>query len=536
MSLGSVRGSGHTATPKDTPVQHLPSPMPRARTRRLTLCSIWSCCAVLTCASAFSILSIGSTLSLLSIGSTLSLLSIGSTLSLLSIGSVASTLSVGSYGCYGKFFSNCHRAGWDGAVALDVRFTAQTWDRMATCDFDGYQRYKKYKTADHPCAYHGATCTYAHGNHTRTIPCKVRRKGFSTFRALDAAPSFKVKFYADAAYASKLDLELGDLGRVPGVVADKATFNNMAYSTSYSGYGEVEAYDTFHRMDYPGMPGATYAQITTYRADVRVNRYVGSVVEDANNDDYFARMAHEYGTNYLLLEVDNTGVEYKTAKGTLKQTVDRKLLAKLLNREEEEGEDGVLALMQAEEVSKFYAGERLTHNWDGACLRVVPNNFYIVVWEAADGTHRVRFLPKGMDWVYQGCVYALYTDAHAYCGPVQRLLATNASGVDAVHAAYAERVPYRATTCGQEVGYLFLFLVLSTLAAFFCTVAGVRLTAVLARRKEEGVSNPVRLETDVVVVRGEDAERPRRHAHRVGAREESRARRALAAHAGVLSL
>lgn len=466
-SLGGVRGSGTVPRERAAPAVHR-----RAAARcigartRCTLLATGSCCAALAFASAFSILSVGSVLSVLSVGSTLSVLSVGS---------VASTLSVGSYGCYGKFFSNCHRAGWDGAVALDVRFDARTWDRMATCDFAGYQRYKKYKTATDPCAYHGATCTYTHGNRTRTVvPCKVRRKGFTAFRAMDARPAFKVKFYADAEFDSKLDLELGDLGRVAGVVADKATFNNMAYSTSFSGHGEVEAYDTFHRMDYPGMPGAAHVRITTYRADARVNRYVGAVVEDANNDDYFARMAHEYGANYLLLEVDNTGVEYKTAKGALKQTVDRKLLAKLLNREEEDGEDGVLALMRAEEVMKFYAGERLTHNWDGACLRAVPSNFYIVVWEAADGAYRVRFLPKGMDWVYQGCVYDWFADARAYCGPVQRLLATNASEVAAVHAAYAARVPYRATTCGQEVGYLFLFLVLSTLAALG-VVAGVRL-------------------------------------------------------------
>ena len=302
----------------------------------------------------------------------------------------------------------------------------------------------------------------------------MRRKGFSTYRPLPSKPSFKVKFYEDVNFTKKMDLNLGRLGGVESdIVADKATFNNMAYSTSYSGNGEVEAYGTFHEMDYPGMPAASYVQISTYRGAERVSRYVGSVIEDMNNDDHFSRMSHEYGTNYLLVEVDNTGLEYKTASGTFKKSgVDRKLLKVILNREEEEEEDdGPLRFLNHDEMLRFYIGERLTHNWDGACLRLTPNNFYIVVWTSKDGETNMRFLPKGMDWVFQGCVYDMF--ASTYCGPVQSLLHTNATDYESMSKRYTRLVPYRSSTCAEEVGITIMFVCVSVVLALISTLLGI---------------------------------------------------------------
>jgi hypothetical protein len=439
----------------------------RGRGSVLSACGCFSCCSVLAFASAFSVLSVASVFSTLSVGSTWSLLSVGS---------VDSVLSVGSYGCYGKVFSNCHRASWDGEVSLDLRFSRDAWERMERCDFDDYQSFKKFETVDDACAHQSATCTYTNvrGAPTRTVPCTARRKGFSTFRAMDDRPSFKVKFYEDAARTVKLDLPLGTLGRAGSVVADKATFNNMAHSTSFTGNTEVEAYDAFHRMDYAGTPGAAYVRIRTYRGDDLVDSYVGSVVEDVNNDDYFKRV-REYGDDRLLLEVDNTGLEYKDAKGRFKSSIERRLIANLLNRKEVEGEtDGPLDMMRRDEVVKLYAAERATHNWDGACLRPMPNNFYVLAWEDANATTHVRYVPKGMDWVFQGCVYDwfVHPSRKAYCGPVQRAEHEDPDGFRAAYDAELARVPYRSQTCGEEVGFLILFVACSAIAAAVGLAAG----------------------------------------------------------------
>lgn len=423
--------------------------------------SVWSARSLVSACSALSILSVASSLSLLSvlsIGSTLSVLSLGSTLSVLSVASVDSYMSIGSYGCTRMIFSNCHFEP-SATVEVDIRLNESEWDRMAGCSSDDYQRFKKYETASNPCDYQRANCTVRNGDVTRTAFCKVRRKGFSTFRPMAEGPSWKLKFYEDPEYDDKLDLEMGPVGWVPSFKADKVTLNNMAYSTSFSKLTEVEAYDTFHRLSYPAMPTIDHVRIATYRGGERVSSYVGSIVEDVSNDDYFKRLKGSYGTDYWLLEVDNTGLEVKELEGGFEDEIGSDLVEKLLNREVVQGETGgVYALFNATEILLYYLAERLTHNWDGAFLKLVPSNHYILAWlDANSSTTRARLIPKGMDWVFQGCIYEYETADRPYGGLAQRALNEAAGSYESFRAANAALVPYTSASCSEEIGYAAAF-------------------------------------------------------------------------------
>ena len=449
--------------------------------------STWSVLSFCSFLSGSSILAACSGVSVLSVGSALSVLSIGSTLSVLSIGSVDSYLSIGSHGCTMRLFSDCTDRAWNGNISLDIYFEDETWDNMSRCTFYDYQRYKKYETNNNDCAYRPARCVFENfgdGTPLKNVSCKARRKGFSTFRDMGDRPSFKVKFYDEN--DDKLDLHMGSVGYVPDLVADKCTFNNMLYSSSYTGHTEVEAYRTYYdRLKYPATPTADYVRISTYRGTHLRDRYVGSIVEDVNNDDYVTRVS-EYGSDWLLMEVDNTGMEYKGAKGTYKDSIPRKLFEKLINREEKEDEadGGLLHLMNITEVVMFYNGELMTHNWDGASLRPIPNNFYIILW-GNDTDPRARFLPKGMDWVFQGCVYDFFTDRGSpFAGPVQAaraVLLGNGSHASRLEMQMETYEKYRSMTCGEEVGQMLLVFLLS--AASVTGICGLLYLLVRAIRK-----------------------------------------------------
>lgn len=400
-----------------------------------------------------------SSLSILSFGSVLSVLSIGSTFSAFSVGSINSFASVGSYGCSFRVFSNCHRPPKDNGLHFDILVEDATWDAMSTCSFEDYQQFKKFTTDDTPCGYKRAKCHYSNNdaNISLKLNCKVRRKGFTTFQSMDAMPSFNVKFYDDA--WKKDDVTFGTFD---GVVftADKIRLNNMAFSNSWSGLTEVHAYDTFRRMGYAYMPVARDITLSTFKGVEQQASYGAALIEVIDNDDYFKRPDVPFGNDYMVFEVDNTGTELKDAEGIFKGNVDTHLLEGILNRDVEDGKtDGVIDHMDRYETLTYYAGERLTRSWDGACLSMIPNNVYIIVWQnETSGRTQIRYMPKGLDRVFQGCEYDAWTSSRQYCGPVQAFLESSShpSYLDMIDG-YNSRVPYTSSTCGGDVGILLGF-------------------------------------------------------------------------------
>lgn len=408
--------------------------------------------------SSISAFAVASLLSVLSCGSVLSFLSVGSTLSILSVASVGSVLSIGSRGCHLGFFSDCQGAYPDAEVAFELNFNDDTWRTMSNCSFDDYQKFKKYESASTAqCDYQKAQCKYKNlktGGASVELPCEIRRKGFTSWETLEGTPSFKLKF--------DTDLNLGLLDGVQREV-DELTLNNMRFSDSWTHNREVEAYDLFRNIGFEHTPVAAHARVQVYRGKrlVRTGRY--ALIENVNDGSFLKREwarqhpGEEYDDGgYMLFEADNRGLEFKKGK---KNFDDEKLATvglfeTIINRE------GVLAkYMDEEDTLLFYAGELLTKNWDGACLRYVPNNHYIFVSRANEEEPKVRFIPKGLDRVWQGCGYEVGVSEGLrvrkrppYCGPVLKLLDGGAERFETLLREAKTNAQYVSASCSGDVG------------------------------------------------------------------------------------
>lgn len=445
----------------------------------------FSCCSLFGCAS---ICSFVSGLSILSAGSVLSVLSVGSTLSVLSAGSVNSFLSIGSNGCSMRFFADCRAAYPDAEVAFEVSLSDEVWHNMSECTFDEYQRFKKYEDPDlQHCDYHPANCSYvnlATGTNVSGVACEVRRKGFTTWEALGERPSLKVKFDDDV-----------DLGTIDGVelVVDELTLNNQKFSDSWSGHREVEAYDLFREIGFANTPVSAHAEVTLIKGGSRRATQRYALVQNVNDGGFLkqhwkdSHPGREYDEGgYMLFEVDNRGLEFKKGKKKFKtdNDVSIALMESLINREGD-----LLSLMDPEDLSRFYAAEVLTGNWDGACLRYIPNNHYVSVTQSDDDAPVVRFLPKGMDRVFQGCAFDMGQSYFSggmhppYCGPMQRLLdnSTLASRYAHILDNATRTASVSKRTCGEDTQTLSYIIIANVCGAVFLYAIGVSCAIALTR-------------------------------------------------------
>lgn len=448
--------------------------------------------SVLSTLSVLSFASIGafaSAFSIVSAGSVLSILSIGSTMSILSVGSVDSVLSIGSNGCYLRFFGNCKATLPTAEVAFKLDFTKETWDNMRKCTFDEYQKFKKFEPSeDHPCDYHAADCSFKNVNDPskdrKNIACKIRRKGFTTWESLDDKPSFKVKIDDD--------LDMGTIDDV-AMEVDEFTLNNMKFSDSWSGHGEVEAYDLFRKIGFRNMPAAAHAQVTLLRDSEAVNTHSYALIQNVNDGTYMKALwkgqhpAAEYDEGgYMLFEVDNRGLEFKKGKKNFDtdQTAEIALFERVINREGD-----LLEYMDADDISTLFIGETLTGNWDGACLRYIPNNYYVAVTRSATDKPKVRYVPKGMDRVFQGCAYEIGQNylmggmTPPYCGPMQKVLSnsTTLARYEELESLARASAQFQKRTCEEDLGTLSLIIAVSVAIAFACTTFSLLAVYIMRR-------------------------------------------------------
>jgi hypothetical protein len=354
---------------------------------------------------------------------------------------------------------------------------------METCTFDDYQQFKKYEDSHPECDYVAAECTYKHLTQgiEHVDKCRVRRKGFTSWESMGAKPSYKIKFSDDLKlgnfYGSELEV-------------DRVTLNNMRQSTSWSGLREVEAYEVYRAIGFPDTPIATHAQVRVFKGDREVSTHSYAMVENVNDGTYLKKFWRNMQTsdapsgsaadpNYVLFEADNTGFEFKKAKGSLDNSkkVSMQLVEDIINRE-----GGLSNFMIDAHMVLYYIGEMLIGHWDGACLRYLNLNYYIGVAsvdnDLADGGDIVvRYIPKGLDRVFQGCVYDLMVRPEPpYCGPVQQIIAENPADFEAQLVDAEASAPYTRSSCASEVGYFFAILLPS---------AAVPLLILLALRKKE---------------------------------------------------
>lgn len=427
--------------------------------------------AIFSLLSLLSMISMGSLFSVLSVGSVLSVMSIGSTLSVLSVGSVSSVLSIGSNGCYFRFFANCRAPYPNPTLSFQLRFTDDVWDTMSACTFDEYQKFKKFEPVDnHKCDYQPAQCSFVNIKETTKnvsdINCRIRRKGFTTWEEMNAKPSFKLKFDDDI-----------DFGTIDGVhmKVDELTLNNMKFSDSWSGNREVEAYELFRQIGYRNMPVATHAEVNVFRNDTHINKHSYAMIQNVNDGGFMKTYYNNEHPNsnydnggYMLFEVDNRGLEFKKGKKNFKTNKDAEigLFETIINRESD-----ILEFMDTDDVIKYFIGEELTGNWDGACLTYIPNNYYIAVSQNETNTPKIRYLPKGMDRVFQGCGYDIAQSMSGgmmppYCGPMQKILYNESTRNRYEHLRQEANLlaSYKKRSCAEDIGTLSIIIILNVVS------------------------------------------------------------------------
>ena len=314
------------------------------------------------------------------------------------------------------------------------------------------------------------------------IRCKVRRKGFTTWEDMDRKPSFKLKFEEHETKEGKHDDREIDMGTIDNILMNKidgVTLNNMKYSDSWSGNREVEAYDLFRNIGFPAMPAAAYAKVTLRKGNHTVNTHTYGMIQ--NVDSFYMKKQlwpsqhqteydKENDHGYILFEVDGRGLELKKSKDFYKnKDLNLDLSKAVINRESD-----ILDYMDRDEMSKFFIGELLTKNWDGACLRYIPNNYYIAVTGTGNSTNKfkVRYVPKGMDRVFHGCTYEMMSwlmfmggANPPYCGPMQAIFddPTGKAHYEKLKAAAEPLANYESSTCAKDVGIMGI-MVLGTIA------------------------------------------------------------------------
>ena len=408
--------------------------------------------------STLSCASLISALSLLSIGSIISIGSVGSTASVFSVGSVASVLSIGSIGCVFGFFDECAATYPYPEAIVNITLSEDAWDDMASCSKDDYRKYKAVDAPD-SCDYKPATCSYWHIEDRRRTsqPCRVRRKGGASWRALDRKPSFKIKWDDNKVRFASFECTT-DGSCPPGETANiweskKVTLNHQVHAR-----GEVSASGLFRNvLGYSTTPLAIPAKLNLYRGDsLRLSD--DYVMVETISDKHFMRK--HFGDDYLLFEKEVSQLEFKRGGGIfdeddMNSTVHVKKVEDAMHLR--------LAHMRAYDVAAYYAGERLTHHFDGACLRASSSNNHYIAFH--NGTF--TYIPSGMDQTF-GCLSQLSVAGNApTCAPAMECLAD-----DSCNAMYEEFMSrggaaYQAPSCIEEATRTFLTSVAT------CVVAAV---------------------------------------------------------------
>ncbi len=410
--------------------------------------STWSCISVVSLISALSLFSLGS---IVSIGS------IGSTASAFSVGSVASVLSIGSLGCVFGFFEDCSAVYPEPMAIVNITLSEEVWDDMTSCSKDDY---RKYQAVDLPesCDYKPATCSYRNlQDELRTSQsCKVRRKGGASWRSLGGKPSFKIKWDDKVRFASFECTIEGSCppGKTVNVwESKKLTLNNQVQAR-----GEVSAYALFRNvLGYSATPLAIPAKVNLYRGGhLRMSDDYAMV--ETISDKYFMRK--HFGDDYLLLEKEAPQMEFKRGGGVFDED-DKSSTVHV--KKVEEAMHLRLLHMHASEVAAYYAGERMTHHFDGACLRASSsNNHYIAMH---NGTF--TYIPSGMDQTF-GCLSQLSVAGDApTCAPAMDCLA------DKSCRAMYEELMSRAGEAHQEPSCIEEVARTSLTSAATCIAAAV---------------------------------------------------------------
>lgn len=345
----------------------------------LSYASVWSTGSTASLSSFLCILGI------VSFGSISSYMSVASTASVLSVASSSSFMSVGSVGCSFRYLDDCQtKVVHPITTSVDIVLPEATFDTMETCSRDEYEMEERPQK----CDYQAANCTYttSNSNASITAECEVRRKGFSTWRAMRGKPSFKVKnFNEDDDGVLFGEFPCGN--NCPGGTSsnmwrsEKFTLNNQVQED-----GEIDAYETF-RAFIPA-PMAFQTTVRLYRGDELVKEDTYAMLETIDDKAFMEKW---FGEPYALYEVENDEATLERDDG-FNESVEP--------LETESTLQSILALglsdLNRYNILYYFAGEVVTRHWDGGCLREKQNNYYV----AYNGTDYF-YIPSGVDQTFQ---------------------------------------------------------------------------------------------------------------------------------------
>lgn len=272
-----------------------------------------------------------------------------------------------------------------------IYLSAQTWDTMASCTK------AEYKSSDRPakCDYQEAECVYDGGPR---VPCEVRRKGSTTWRAMNKRPSLKIK--------GMKGLDGEDYVFADDWVSKKVTLNNGV--KRFSADAEVRAYDMFRDLGVKSSL-AKLCTVKLHRGATLIGDHEDYTMIETISDKAF--MKKHFGDDWVLWEVEKGFTECKRDNGVFDDEC------------ETDGSDMQgLSLTQTdrEEMIRYFVGEQLTSHTDSACLGVATgNNYYVAKW-VPDGTSYARhtFIPSGVDRTF-GC-WLQYATHFPMCKPMQQ--------------------------------------------------------------------------------------------------------------------
>jgi hypothetical protein len=290
------------------------------------------------------------------------------------------------------FFKDCTKSHSTN-TNFSITIPEETWDTMASCT------YAEYK-GDRPerCDYYAAKCSYGT---SVGLDCEVRRKGSSTWRELDAKPSFKVKFEDRIEFmTSRCSSEYCPPGMSTNVHrSKKVTLNNMIVHD-----GEVDAYSEFRK--YMAAPNAQHVSVALYRGETLLRDEVYTMVENVNDKEF---MRKHFGDDFTLHEVDTDLAFFERDGG-------------LLTREDV-AVDSIIHtpfdMMDSDNILKYYACERLVGHWDGACMNPRGSMNHYVAYNG----RALFYVPWGLDQTFQECHSAWLSDPNPQCLPIQQCLA-----------------------------------------------------------------------------------------------------------------
>ena len=175
---------------------------------------------------------------------------------------------------------------------------------------------------------------------------------------MEGTPSFKLKF--------DTDLNLGLLDGVQREV-DELTLNNMKFSDSWTHNREVGVRSLRNISFSTSTRRARRVQVYRREQSSCVQRY--ALIENVNDGSFLKQWARQHpggeydDGGYMLFEADNRGLEFKKGKKNFDtdEMAEIGLFETVINREA-----ALAGYMDEDDILRFYAGELLTKNWDGA--------------------------------------------------------------------------------------------------------------------------------------------------------------------------